>query len=226
MSSAPATQDASYAERLESLESAWWKRALDVQRPYRWNLRRLDLGFVLDVGCGLGRNLVNLGGRNAGVGVDHSAEAVARARSRGLVAFLPDEFRASDYAVSGRFDSMLVAHVAEHMSFGEAQELVRSYLPYLRPGGRLVLMTPQEAGFRSDPTHVEYLDLDGLARLARSLELEPDRAYSFPFPRAAGRLFKHNEFVLVARRPSVPPQPSAVSNSSRSGTSTFLSRAR
>jgi SAM-dependent methyltransferase len=205
MSSEPPTQDASYAKRLESLESAWWKRALDVQRPYRWNLRRLRLGFVLDVGCGLGRNLVNLGGRDAGVGVDHNAEAVAMARNRGLVAFLPDEFRASDYAVSGRFDAVLLAHVAEHMSFGEAQELVRSYLPYLCSPGSLVLITPQTAGFRSDPTHVEYVDLDDLARLARSLDFAPTRAYSFPFPRAAGRLFKHNEFVLVARKPAVSP---------------------
>ena len=127
------------------------------------------------------------------------------ARRRGLVAYLPDDFLASDYAVRGRFDSMLLSHVAEHMHFGEAHDLVGSYLPYLRPGGRLVLMTPQEAGFRSDPTHVEYFDLDCLARLARSLELEPDRAYSFPFPRVAGRLFKHNEFVVVARAPGTSP---------------------
>ena len=45
-----------YADRLKA-RLVWWKRALDVQAPYRWNLRRLKPGFMLDVGCGLGRNL-------------------------------------------------------------------------------------------------------------------------------------------------------------------------
>ena len=45
-----------------------WKRILDVQAPYRWNLRRL-LGTrrTLDVGCGIGRNLVNLPVGSVGV---------------------------------------------------------------------------------------------------------------------------------------------------------------
>lgn len=195
------TKDASYTGRLERLEGVWWKRLVDVQRPYRWNLRRLRLGFVLDVGCGLGRNLVNLGGGRAGVGVDHNAESVAAATRRGLVAFLPDAFRSSPFAVPGRFDALLVAHVAEHMKLDEAKALVREYLPYLRSGGRAVFITPQEAGFRADPTHVEFMDLDALNRLARDAGLEPERAYSFPFPRALGGLFKYNEFVLVARKP-------------------------
>lgn len=195
------TRDAGYTERLARLEGAWWKRALDVQRPYRWNLQRLRLGFVLDVGCGLGRNLVNLGGAEAGVGVDHNADSVAACRRRGLVACTPEAFRASPDARPGRFDALLCAHVAEHMRLAEAQALLAEYLPYVRAGGRLVLITPQEAGYASDATHVEFMDLGALDRLARAVGTTPERAYSFPFPRAAGRLFKYNEFVLVARKP-------------------------
>ena len=33
-----------YAQRLRDKEGARWKQLLDVQRPYRWNLRRLQLG--------------------------------------------------------------------------------------------------------------------------------------------------------------------------------------
>jgi SAM-dependent methyltransferase len=192
------TRAAAYTDRLSRLGSVWWKRLLDVQRPYRWNLRRLGLGFVLDVGCGIGRNLVHL--RGSGVGVDPNGDSVAVARRRGLVAYLPAEFRASPYAVAGRFDSLLLAHVAEHMRFAEAVALLGEYLPYLRAGGRAVLMCPQEAGFRSDPTHVEYLDLAALERLARAAGLTPCEGYSFPFPHAVGKLFKYNESVLVARR--------------------------
>ena len=89
----------------------------------------------------------------------------------------------------------------EHLPRADATELVRRYLPALRPGGTVILITPQERGYRSDPTHVTYLDLDALAELAADAGLTPTRRASFPFPRAAGRLFPYNEFVLVATRP-------------------------
>lgn len=193
------TEEAAYAQRLDRLESVWWKRVLDVQRPYRWHLRALNLGRVLDVGCGLGRNLVNLGGAAAGVGVDHNAEAVAIARRRGLEAYLPDEFRASTHARPGAFATLLIAHVLEHLAPADAAALVRDYLPFLRSDGRVVLITPQEAGFRADPTHVAFLDCDALAQIATSIGLRVEKRYSFPFPRPMGRVFKYNEFVLLAR---------------------------
>ena len=193
------TEDAGYTERLRRLESVWWKRLLDVQRPYRWNLRRHQLGYVLDVGCGTGRNLINLGGRSAGVGVDHNVDSIAAARARGLEAFLPEEFRGSPHAAGRRFDALLIAHVLEHMPRAEATALLAAYIPFVRPRGQVVLITPQEAGYRSDETHVAFTDLDALADIATAAGLTVERRYSFPLPRVFGRLFTHNEFVLVAR---------------------------
>jgi hypothetical protein len=37
------TADESYTKRLQREEGRWWKRLVDVQAPYRWNLRRLDV---------------------------------------------------------------------------------------------------------------------------------------------------------------------------------------
>src|SRR4051794_10400446 len=127
------TRGESYTQRLTRLESAWWKRLLDVQRPYRWNLSRLHLGFTLDLGCGIGRNLANMDGN--GVGVDHNETSVRTARARGLDAMTPEEFRTSDYAVAGRFDSLLLAHVAEHLPEQDAVDLVARYVGVVRPGG-------------------------------------------------------------------------------------------
>jgi SAM-dependent methyltransferase len=191
------TRGAAYAEHLEQFDRGW-RRLLDVQRPYRWNVRRLGLGFVLDVGCGVGRNLKHLGSA-AGVGVDHSANAVAKARSRGLTAFTPEEFRSSSYARAGAFDSLLLAHVLEHMSFTSAVELVKENLPFVRPGGKAVFIVPQAAGYRRDPTHVEYFDGAKLAAVAHACGLEPEKPFSFPFPAAVGRVFPYNETVLISR---------------------------
>jgi SAM-dependent methyltransferase len=202
-----ATAGADYAERLRSLDNSWWRRTLNVQAPYRWNVRRLHLGHVLDVGCGLGRNLAHLG--NDGVGVDHNAESIGIARARGLTAFTSEEFPASPYALPGSFDSALLAHVVEHLHPDFAVELIKGYLPYVKPGGQVCFITPQERGYRTDATHVTFVDFDGLAALCRRLGLIPTRQYSFPFPRAVGRVFPYNEFVLLARKPgpAAPPPP-------------------
>lgn len=192
------TRDAAYTQRLTRLEGAWWKRLLNVQAPYRWNLRRLQLGYTLDVGCGLGRNLVNLDGN--GVGVDHNADSIRAARARGLTAYTPEEFKASADAAPGRFDALLLAHVAEHLPEDDGVALLADYVDYVRPGGRIVVICPQEKGYTTDSTHVRFLDFADIQRVVEKVGASVERSYSFPFPRAAGKVFPYNEFVVVARR--------------------------
>lgn len=193
------TRDEAYAAGLAAREGARWKRWLHVQAPFRWNLRRLDLGLTLDVGCGVGRNLAHLAGR--GVGVDHNSRAVAEARRRGFEAYTEEELRESARARPESFDALLFSHVLEHMSQAEAFELVSGYTGLLRPGGRVVFVTPQEAGFRSDPTHVERFDFEALERLLAGLGMQKMRSYSFPLPRVFGRFLRYNEFVVVGSKP-------------------------
>jgi SAM-dependent methyltransferase len=200
MSDPDDTQSDAYTRRLESLSDAGWKRFFDVQAPYRWNIRRLDLGFTLDVGCGIGRNLVHLGGQ--GVGIDHNPDSIEAATRRGCTALTSDAFDASPHARADHFDSLLLAHVVEHMSADEASELVKRYLGFVRPGGKVVLIAPQEAGYRSDDTHVEFMDFATLARVLTGAGVEFERSYSFPFPRLIGRIFLHNEFIAIGRRPA------------------------
>ena len=195
----PATSRDDYADRLLRLESKGWKRTLDVQRPYRWNLKRQELGRTLDVGCGIGRNLAALSADS--LGVDHNAQSVELARQRGYRAVTVEQFSAEPPAPAS-FDSMLLAHVVEHMTAEEAEQLVRFYLPYLRPGGRVMFICPQRRGFATDDTHVQFFDLPALRSLARSLGLVVTREYSFPLPEKAGGFFAYNEYCLLAARPA------------------------
>jgi 2-polyprenyl-3-methyl-5-hydroxy-6-metoxy-1,4-benzoquinol methylase len=194
--STPSTEGSDYADRLLTLETARWKKLLDVQRPYRWNLNRLKLGRTLDVGCGIGRNLLNLD--PSSVGVDHNATSVEVARKRGVTAFTGEEFLAGPHAKPGAFDSILLAHVVEHMPIDDARTVVAQYLPYLKRGGRVMFICPQEKGYTTDSTHVSFTDAAALQGLSRSLGLTVAKSYSFPFPRIAGKLFAYNEFCVLA----------------------------
>ncbi len=192
----PNTKDREYALRLARIESRGWRRFVDVQAPYRRNIRGLDLGFTLDVGAGIGRNLLHLEGH--GVGVDHNAEAVRRMRERGLRAFLPEEFQYSPYAKPASFDALLIAHVLEHLPAPEAKALLAHYLPFVRKGGKVAVITPQPAGYRSDATHVNFVDDRLASQWLVELGLTIRRRYSFPFPRWVGHVFSHNEFIVLA----------------------------
>ncbi|MBT8203116.1 MAG: methyltransferase type 11, partial [Acidimicrobiia bacterium] len=128
--------------------------------------------------------------------------AVDTARRAGFEAFTPEAFAASSYARPARFDSLLLAHVVEHMAHQEAADLIGAYLPFVRPGGHVILIAPQEAGFRSDDTHVEYMDEAALSELLDSNGVTVTRHYSFPFPRMVGRWFRYNEFVTVGAVPA------------------------
>jgi SAM-dependent methyltransferase len=190
-----------YADRLDDVQGAWWKRY--APNPYRWFLRHQRLGFTLDVGCGVGRTLDYL--RGDGVGIDTNAEAVRRCRQRGFTAFTLDEFATTAFAQPGRFDALLSAHVVEHLDGEAADGLLPGYVRFVRPGGRVLLITPQERGFASDPTHVTFTDDRRLAELCTNAGLLVRSRRSFPLPRWAGRWFIYNEFIVDAKVPAAPP---------------------
>lgn len=196
--SAEDTQNRAYTERLIRIQKAPWKRWLKMQLPNLWNLRRLKPGYTLEIGSGIGRNLIHLG--QNGVGIDHNPYSVAHARSLGLVSFTPSEFESSPVATGApRFDSLLLSHLLEHLSESDAAELLKKYLPFLRSGGRVICICPQELGYASDPSHLVFFDSSRIERLLTLVGCTIEKSYSYPFPRWAGKLFIYNEFVVVGR---------------------------
>ncbi len=187
-----------YTSRLKNLSGAWWKRVLNVQAPYQWNLRRLKLGRTLDVGCGIGRNFKSM--HPASIGVDHNQSSVDHCSNIGFEAYTPDVFFQKHPQGSVSFDSILIAHVFEHLTSEQDLQLLQQYLPYLRQGGKVVIITPQEAGYRSDMSHVEFMPFDKVAAIAEQAGVVPKKCYSFPFPRFVGAFFRYNEFVFVGTK--------------------------
>jgi 2-polyprenyl-3-methyl-5-hydroxy-6-metoxy-1,4-benzoquinol methylase len=192
-------KEPSYSRRLQKTQGARWKLLLDVQRPYRLHLRTLRPGFTLDIGCGIGRNLAHL--RGNGVGVDSDAESVAFVRNiLGFEAYTPAEFQVSRFATGESFDTLLCSHVLEHLSQAAALNLLVDYLPRIRGGGRVIVQTPQEAGYASDATHIRFVDHAAIRDMASELSLCVLKQYSFPFPRPVGKVFRYNEFVSILEK--------------------------
>ncbi len=191
------TSQQTYTTRLQTLQGKKWKEKLDVQRPYRWNIRRLKLGKTLDIGCGIGRNLENLNKKS--VGLDHNLHSVEVSKSKGLIAFTPNQFKSSKYNKKGSFDSILMAHVIEHLNPAEAKKIISQYLPYLKKSGCIVIICPQEKGFSSDETHVTYFDSIKISKLLEQLGLTITKTYSFPFVKHIGKVFTYNETIVIAK---------------------------
>lgn len=190
------TRDQTYANYLIENQSS--VISVLLQTPYRWHLKALNLGRTLDIGCGAGRNLRSL--TRESVGIDHNAMLVASCVERGMNAFTTDAFLSRKGEYFGAFDSILLSHVAEHMTVEQFTGLAREYSQFLKSGGRIFIICPQEKGYESDSTHVVFMTFELISKALTDAGFKIQRRYSFPFPRFVGKFFRNNEFVVVAKK--------------------------
>ncbi len=138
------------------------KERLKVYLPLIEPLTQLSPEPVaLDLGCGRGEWLELLEENGFGaVGVDQDPQMLQSARDRGLRVYQDD---AIDYLKTSPEDAAVLIsgfHIAEHLPFEVLMELVTQSLRVLRPGGLLILETPNPENiavgsntFYTDPTH-------------------------------------------------------------------------
>jgi 2-polyprenyl-3-methyl-5-hydroxy-6-metoxy-1,4-benzoquinol methylase len=161
-------------------------------------------GDLLDLGCGGGGLLAVARERGlAAVGIDADQDNVAYARARGLDAHQGDVL-APDLLPGRAFDVVAIVHLIEHFDEGRAQALVDRSAARLRPGGRLLVVTPNlldprvaRETFALDPTHVrgysaadlsDLLGRAGLRTVHASTELLVDVGRRRALLRPLGRL--------------------------------------
>ncbi len=129
-------------------------------------------GRLLDVGCGNGTLLERM--RRLGwqvEGVETDPEAVRRARARRLAVGLGAP--ADQGYADASFDAVVMSHVIEHVA--DPVSLLADCRRLLRPGGRLVMTTPNAAswGHRSCRAAWLHLDPPRHLRVFTSAALEP-----------------------------------------------------
>ncbi|HEX2223398.1 MAG TPA: methyltransferase domain-containing protein [Thermoanaerobaculia bacterium] len=150
-----------------------------------------DRSPVLDLGCGRGESLALL--RDHGVaarGVDGSARMVALCRERGLEAEEGDLFEYLARVPEGSLGGVVSFHVIEHLPVGSLNRLVGLAWRALRPGGALILETPNPLSvvvaarnFLLDPTHRRPVHPESLRLLYELAGFDPiERLDLRPFP--------------------------------------------
>lgn len=148
-----------------------------ITKRLRHHLPRLaEQGPVLDLGCGRGEllRLLKDNGTDAR-GVDSNPHMAEVARAIGLPIEQIDLFAALDACESESLGAVTAFHVIEHLSLNDQLRLIRASRRALRPGGILLLETPNplslvagSINFLRDPTHVRPLHPDTLAFMLES----------------------------------------------------------
>jgi SAM-dependent methyltransferase len=204
-------------------------------------------GAVLDVGCGRGYALAAL--RGLGItsveGIDTSSEQIAWAAERGLPAKLVQDTGEYLRRRPATYDTVLLMDVIEHVEPLDQRGLLGAIARALKPGGTLLLTTPNAASRLAaytrhlDYTHtcgftpesLDYLLIHSGFEPACYLELEPvgppRRLIFVPTPRTlrwwalrALRSWRRLELRLElgsVRASVLPVSPSMLAVARRSG---------
>src|SRR5258708_3411169 len=156
---------------------------------------------ILDVGCGSGVNSLALAAKGHQLhGVDLSEAAIERYRSSGFEGRVRDLETGLSYA-DASFDIVFCSEVVEHMTSPDL--LVTEMSRVLKPGGQLILSTPNSAfwlyrllgglGYTvselQHPKHFQFFSRRSLLKLLKGANLLPKQVL--------GR----NMYVLLPHRP-------------------------
>ena len=118
---------------------------------------------VLDLGCGRGEWLEVLREESLeSRGVDNNEEMVNRCKSLGLSVIKDDALSYVHALPEASVGAVTSFHMIEHMTFDAIMALVDGCLRVLKPGGLIILETPNPANilvgahtFHLDPTHLK-----------------------------------------------------------------------
>lgn len=201
----------------------------DVTRKQRQYLPLLEPvravfagGKTLDLGCGRGEWLeLMIGMGFSARGVDLNESMVDLCRHRGLDIEKQDAIKALRVAADDSLAIVSGFHIVEHMFFDDVLTLVAEAYRALRPGGLLILETPNPENlmvatwsFRMDPTHHHPIPPDLMQFVGEDAGFSPASIIRLNGPDSPGNstgefsekfryiLSDAHDYGLVAQKPA------------------------
>ena len=149
------------------------KERLQVYKPFLEVLALFDNKQAIDLGCGRGEWLDVLSDEGfAALGVDLDSGMLEACRERGYRVKHQDAIEALQELEDFSMAIVSGFHIAEHLPFEVLQILIQESLRVLKPGGLLILETPNPENikvgtenFYMDPTHIKPIPSQLLAFL-------------------------------------------------------------
>lgn len=188
-----------------------WKGALDANVFY---LDARTEGRLLEIGCGAGKQLELIEGLGwQAEGVDADPVVVAAARRKGLT--VKQGYVYEQGYADNSFDAIILNHVIEHVY--ELDRFLAELHRILKPGGRLVVLTPniESMGtklyrhyllsFMDTPRHLYMFTGDALRHLGRKAGFGAMRI--FTTPRHAGYFYMSDKAIDRTGYFMIPASP-------------------
>lgn len=124
-------------------ETHWWYKALHrlIFQTLEAELPDWREKEIVDVGCGTGAILKQLGNPEKNVGIDLAPEAISFCRQRGLNNVQQGDIHALPFP-DASFDAVICSSVLYHQWVSDLEGAMREMHRVLRPGGALLINVP------------------------------------------------------------------------------------
>jgi ubiquinone/menaquinone biosynthesis C-methylase UbiE len=132
-----------YATMFRVEETHWWYKALHqlIFQTLETELPDWREKEIVDVGCGTGAILKQLGNPDKNVGIDIAPEAISFCRQRGLNNVQEGDILALPFP-DASFDAVICSSVLYHEWVSDVEGAMREMHRVLRPGGVLLINVP------------------------------------------------------------------------------------
>ena len=157
-------------------------------------LSRFIKGNFLDVGCGLG-DFLSFGSKRS-LGLDINKFNVDHCKSRGLSAELikDGKFPVDDDS----FSTINLDQVLEHIN--EPDILLKEINRCLNIGGRLIIGVPCESGYKRDPDHKVFYNLEKIKKVLSKYNFSILITFYTPLPlKFFGKILPQQSLYVISK---------------------------